>query len=356
MNNNFRKYNEQFISFIIICYNQEEFIEDALNSAFNQEYSNYEVIISDDASTDKTAAIIQNFIDNHGSKSKQVFFNKNKTNLGIVGNFTKALSMAKGDWIIGMGGDDISFTDRLAYTNQLINQNNDIYAISCAFKVITKTGKYLPSLESYHFKPFQFKLPYYKPPSSAIHRDCFKKFEPVSKNTFSEDIIYSMRAFLLGGICISDKIVAKRRIHDNNKAATLDLTFDSLEKKKISFYSAIGAHQQTKLDTVQLITDLKKQKKIIDLIDKETERSAEMIKKIEASQNFLFKTSNITSEIQLRFYEKIELKLSLAISGNKILSFIKYFLYFKTKAIIKKVLSPKKYLIDQKIVTIDDFL
>jgi glycosyltransferase involved in cell wall biosynthesis len=357
MNINIKKYQEQFISFIVICYNQEDFVEDALNSVFDQDYSNYEIIISDDASTDKTAAIIQDFIGNHNSKAKEVFFNKNKTNLGIVGNFTKALSMAKGEWIIGMGGDDISYLDRLAYTNQLINQNKGIYAISCAFKVISKTGKYMPSREIYHFKPNQFKLPYYNPPSSAIHRDCFKKFEPVSKKTFSEDIIYSMRAFLLGGICISDRIVTKRRIHDNNTSVALNYsTYESLEKRKMSFYSTFGALQQAKLDTIHVINDIEKQKKIIDLIDKETQRRHEMIKELEAIQIFLFKTPKITSEIQLGFFEKIELKLTCVISGNKILSFMKYFLYYNTKAILKKLLYSKKNLIDQKNVAIEDFL
>jgi glycosyltransferase involved in cell wall biosynthesis len=356
MQKNIKTYQEQFISFILICYNQEDFIEDALNSVFNQDYSNYEIIISDDASTDKTAAVIQNFIGNHNSKAKEVFFNQNKTNLGIVGNFTKALSMAKGEWIIGMGGDDISYPDRLAYTNQLINQNKGIYAISCAFTVISKTGKCVPSHEIYHFKPYQFKLPYYNPPSSAIHRDCYTKFGTVSKKTFSEDIIYSMRAFLLGGICISDRIVTKRRIHDNNTSATLDLTYESLEKRKTSYYSALGAYQQAKLDTIHVINDLEKQKKIIDLIDKETERMTEIIKELESEQNFLFKTPIVTSEIQLDFFKKIELKLSFVIAGNKFLSFMKYFLYYNSRALIKKVFYSKENLIDQKIITIEDFL
>lgn len=357
MKDNIKIEQEKFISFIILSYNQEEFIEDALNSVYNQDYSNYEIIISDDASNDNTISVIQNFINNHNTKSKQVVFNKNKVNLGIVGNFTKALSMAKGEWIIGMGGDDISCIDRLAYTNQLINQNKGIYAISCSYEVILKSGKYLPFHESYHNNPYHFKLPYYIPPSAAIHIDCFKKFEQVSQKTFSEDIIYSMRAFLLGGICISDRIVTKRRIHDKNTSVVLDYsTFESIEKRKISYYSTFGAHQQTKIDTIHMISDLDKQKKIIDLIDRETKHSTERLNELEAIQSYLFKIPNVTGKFQLDYLKKIELKCTYIIARNKILSFIKYHLYYYIKAIAKKILKPKKRLIDQKIITIEDFL
>jgi glycosyltransferase involved in cell wall biosynthesis len=346
-------FEQNFLSFIVLSYNQEEYIEDALNSVINQDYKNYEIIISDDASIDKTSNIIQNIIDDHNSK--EIYFNRNITNIGIVSNFTKALSMAKGKWIICMGGDDIAHLDRLSYTNQLINQNKNIYGISCAFETISKTGKSLPFLESYHVNSNIFTLPYYKAPSAAIHRDCFERFEPISQETFSEDTIYSMRAFLLGGICISDKIVTKRRIHDNNtSASTDDTSYGSFEKKIKCYNDVFGALTQAKLDTIQIINDKEKQRKIIELINKESERRIKMIGELEAIRNFLHKkeTSNDKKQVQKYSFRKIKFKVKLLINESKILAFIKYQTYTR----IKLLTYSKKDLIDQKIITIDFFL
>ena len=345
---------QNFLSFIVLSYNQEEYIEDALNSVINQDYSNFEIIISDDASTDNTASIIKNIIDKQNSVSNNIFFNSNTTNIGIVRNFTKALSMAKGEWIICMGGDDISYQDRLSYTNQLINQNNNIYAISCSFETISKTGKSIPFLESYHINSNVFSLPFYKAPSAAIHKDCFERFNPITEETFSEDSIFSMRAFLLGGICISDKIVTKRRIHDNNISASIDDTsYESFEKKKKCYYDIFGALMQAKLDTIHLINDIEKQRKIIELINIETERRIKMISDFDAMQNYLYKknTSNVESQVQIKTAKKIKYKLKFLINKYEILAFIKFHFYTR----IKLLTHSKIDLIDQKIITIDLF-
>ncbi|KJF78562.1 hypothetical protein UA45_05225 [Morganella morganii] len=51
-------YNDKLVSFVLISYNQEKYIEDALLSVLEQDYSNLEIIVSDDGSTDNTKNII----------------------------------------------------------------------------------------------------------------------------------------------------------------------------------------------------------------------------------------------------------------------------------------------------------
>jgi glycosyltransferase involved in cell wall biosynthesis len=91
------------VSIFIVSYNQKDFILETLDSAFDQDYPNFEVVISDDASTDGTAEIIA------GYRISDPRFIKifNKTNLGITKNCNVCLKSCKGKYIVFLGGDDL---------------------------------------------------------------------------------------------------------------------------------------------------------------------------------------------------------------------------------------------------------
>ena len=57
------------VSFCILTYNQEKFIEDAIKGALSQEYDNLEIIISDDGSTDRTYDIAKNLTNTSNQKT-----------------------------------------------------------------------------------------------------------------------------------------------------------------------------------------------------------------------------------------------------------------------------------------------
>lgn len=93
------------VSIQIPCYNQATFIEKAIKSALNQSYTNLEVVVSDDNSTDETFAIASEIRDNR----LKVF--RNEKNIGRVANYHHLLyHLVSGDWVINLDGDD-SFSD-----------------------------------------------------------------------------------------------------------------------------------------------------------------------------------------------------------------------------------------------------
>ncbi|MFT3742525.1 MAG: glycosyltransferase [Gammaproteobacteria bacterium] len=98
------------VSIMILSYNQEHFIAETLQSALTQNYSNLEVIVSDDASTDKTSEIIRHFQAQYPERLKPVF---NSQNLGITGNCNRALQHCRGKYIAWLGGDDIMLPDKI---------------------------------------------------------------------------------------------------------------------------------------------------------------------------------------------------------------------------------------------------
>lgn len=87
------------LSIIIPAYNAERFILDCLNSILNDDFSNFEIIIINDGSTDKTQAIIENISDNR----IKLFNNKNH---GVSYSRNYGLKKALGDYVMFVDSDD----------------------------------------------------------------------------------------------------------------------------------------------------------------------------------------------------------------------------------------------------------
>ena len=102
--------NDPFVSILIVTYNQENFVVEALESALNQSYSNYEIVVSDDGSTDRTPEILKRYGLKYPDKLRIIL---NKYNKGVTANHNIALLNASGDLLCVMGGDDILLPNKL---------------------------------------------------------------------------------------------------------------------------------------------------------------------------------------------------------------------------------------------------
>ena len=99
--------SKPLISVALCTYNGEKYVKDQLDSILNQTYSNLEVIVLDDASTDRTDIILSEFTD-----SRMIFF-KNDKNLGFNDNFQKCLNMCTGEYISIADQDDIWMPNKI---------------------------------------------------------------------------------------------------------------------------------------------------------------------------------------------------------------------------------------------------
>ena len=90
------------ISIIIPTFNRERYLAQAIESALSQDYENLEIIVMDNASTDSTAKIVKQYIND-----SRITYVVNENNVGMVRNWKKALdSYAKGDWFLILSDDD----------------------------------------------------------------------------------------------------------------------------------------------------------------------------------------------------------------------------------------------------------
>ena len=93
-----------FISVVIPTYNSEDFITKTLETVFSQTYDNYEVIVSDDGSTDNTVDVVRSFFLQNSSRKKTLLINKHE---GPGAARNKGIENASGEWISFLDSDDL---------------------------------------------------------------------------------------------------------------------------------------------------------------------------------------------------------------------------------------------------------
>lgn len=106
--------NPPKIALALFCYNQEKYIIDSLNSCLNQDYKELQIIISDDASTDKTLELIRKTLSEYNGQHK-IKLNVNKENMGIGKHFAFVMdNLIDEDFVVMCAGDDISMPNRVS--------------------------------------------------------------------------------------------------------------------------------------------------------------------------------------------------------------------------------------------------
>jgi len=95
------------VSVILAAYNHESFVEEAVRSVLNQSYENLELIIVDDASTDRTADVVRSFRD------PRIRFYQNQYNRQHHPR-NYALSHVRGNWVAFQNSDDVWLQDKLS--------------------------------------------------------------------------------------------------------------------------------------------------------------------------------------------------------------------------------------------------
>lgn len=95
------------VSVLMTCYNREKFIAEAIQSVLNSTYTNFELIIVDDSSTDNTFSIAKSYQQKDGRI--KLFLNEN--NLGQFQNRNKAAEYAVGEFLMNVDSDDTIYVD-----------------------------------------------------------------------------------------------------------------------------------------------------------------------------------------------------------------------------------------------------
>lgn len=159
------------VSILMTAYNREKYIEEAIQSVLAQSYSNLELIIVDDCSSDKTVSVVGEY----SQKDNRIRLYLNEVNLGDYPNRNRAASHAKGEILMYVDSDDTINPDAVEYVVTCFHQYP-----ACNFATIYKNNpddnKNCLSITSFdainqHFfeKPFL----YIGPGGTAVKKEFF---------------------------------------------------------------------------------------------------------------------------------------------------------------------------------------
>lgn len=116
---------EGLVSVIMPTYNCAKFIGETIESIQAQTYSNWELIIVDDCSTDNTKEVVENYVE----LDKRIKYNCLEKNSGAAVARTIAMNLADGEYMAFCDSDDLWINNKLEKQLEFMNKNN--YAFTC---------------------------------------------------------------------------------------------------------------------------------------------------------------------------------------------------------------------------------
>lgn len=131
------KHNQMpFISVILPMYNAENFIEETIKTVLNQTYQNFEILIVDDCSNDKSVNIVESLMKEY----KNIKLYKNTENLGVAISRNRAVKNSNGRFICYLDADDLWLPNKLEKQLNFALQNDCAFSFT-GYEFATSTGE-----------------------------------------------------------------------------------------------------------------------------------------------------------------------------------------------------------------------
>lgn len=216
--NQTRSPSHPLVSFAVFGYNQEKYIREAIEGAFDQTYEPLEIILSDDCSSDRTFAIMQEMASAYAGPHRVILL-KSSANLGFGSHINNVVRHCEGDWIVVAAGDDISLPNRVeSVVGFLDADHEETSLIHSASIKITEEGREISAEQSQwlselnNLREMVRKKAYILGATAAWHRRLFSDYEALPENLMYEDQVLQTRAVLTGKIGYISQPLVKHRV------------------------------------------------------------------------------------------------------------------------------------------------
>lgn len=264
------------VSVILLTYCQSHVVKESLMGFFAQDYNGFQLVISDDASSDETWLVIEEMIA-HAPSHIQIRLNRNTSNLGIIGNYMAALQLCDGDLVFSAAGDDIPEPHRISSTVTFWQQCHptadliatDLFDMSVEGRILGV--KTIDDLQDWDWRRWMHVRPYHAGASHMVTRRLLN-LGPLNANARNEDQCLFFRSLLLGGAArLPEPLVRHRRggvssaqptkLYDQKRNDLLHSSQTAIAEygQNLSDAKAMNAapeliqHLQTKIETAQYI-------------------------------------------------------------------------------------------------------
>jgi len=221
------------VTVLLLGYNHEQYIAEAMEAILAQTYAPIEVIASDDGSTDRTAEIMASIASNYRG-DKKIVLNRNPRPNGIGGHIDILMKRASGEFIVVAAGDDVSMPERVAELHAAWEASErKATSIYSEFTIIDGAGKIQPPAgKAPHYTGAVIEIPgtlagFLKTLQPVVwgcahgwSPKLFSLFGPLTRDTHYEDVALSFRSLAIGKILRIDKPLMYYRRHDSNMSTS----------------------------------------------------------------------------------------------------------------------------------------
>ncbi len=214
---------DALVSVVVPVYNVEPYLSDCINSILNQTYSNFELILVDDGSTDKSGEICDEF----AAEDKRISV-IHIENGGISNARNTGLDQARGEWVMFVDSDDWIENECLAHL--ISNVDTEMSAVACSLRVCTdgavekeiihKSEKYTgrDSIRT-AYSVGALKQSFYGPIGKLYRGDIIKNIRFDKQLAVAEDIVFNVE-FLSKSHCVATTDYVGYNIRSNITSTT----------------------------------------------------------------------------------------------------------------------------------------
>ncbi len=213
--------SKPLVSFVVLVYMQEQYVEEAVLSALAQTYQPLEILITDDCSTDTSYQKIETIIESYEGPHK-IILNRSSQNIGLAGSINRAWELTSGELVVVQAADDISRPERTTELAKLwLNNNPRPELVFSNVSLINAEGQITEPLHEASAVPTLDEVLRGQwfiagGMACAYSRSIMAKYGQLDPRIVYEDFVLTFRALVGDGIAHSAMPLVLYRVSDNS--------------------------------------------------------------------------------------------------------------------------------------------
>lgn len=228
--------SEPFVSVILTSYNYARFLRQAIDSVLSQTYGNFELIVVDDGSVDKSREILSTYTDPR-------MIVKIQQNSGQAASWNNAFAVAKGELVLFLDSDDYWRADKIEYMVKCHHLLGGKYGVMQHNLTSVREGKEYPYRRTLRtgdcFEEMRVtgNISYFVTTTGlAFSRDVLKEIFPLPISLrISPDAFLTRAAFTFGHVFSVPEQLGYLRLHGNNAGMTQEQSFHDELRRNVIF-------------------------------------------------------------------------------------------------------------------------
>jgi len=232
MNINAKKSSPK-VSVIITAYNHEKYIFESISSVLNQSFQDFEIIVINDGSNDKTASVINDIVSEYPEK---ILFINNDKNIRPKFSCNQGISAARGKFIAWNDGDDLWLPEKLEKQMKIfdMDHNNETHIVYSLGENIIENSKRIRNkfegklVEKNFFKEM-FSSSFFLKNSMIVRKEVYENLGFLNeKYQLCGDYEYMIRMAASGyKFKLVNEVLALHRIHENNETTNRSIAINN---------------------------------------------------------------------------------------------------------------------------------